>query len=985
MDRNLSFNFNAWFKEVELPNMKNIWVVFLAGILSLHSGFAQSNNNGTLDQLDEFSGMYTFPFTMPDGVKLMTDVYMPVTQDCMLVDLSFASPLPALTGPTINLGKAELIQKFTQYLMYDSLAGQPNPNPYQLPLVFTRTPYDKEGDPTGQFIALFGYASAVQDMRGRYSSEGVYMPMYSDSWDKNPYHPNYKHILDVTPMSDPKNGNKHEDGYNSIRYIVDSLTWNYGNLPHTNNKLCNGSVGMFGASALGNTQLQAAAAHYINPSAPGLKCLLPIVATVEHYRYTGYQNGVFRDRIVTGWLKGQIFTGTDDDLIPLDHDIQNNIHTSFDYGLPNKFDAANKAIDHFVEVSYDNAPPGYYPNSPGRADMDASAAPVDANGNGSATGQFSRYTNMNVPTYHFTGWWDIFIDGQIETWQLQKKHTLPAVKDKHFIVIGPWAHQTIGSTKTGDHEYLPNVADVMKINIDDFDETNVPLAKALQSELIGWFRYNLNYRPGEEIGEPKMVIPASTRWQTFSSSALLTIKARIPSQDLVVPLKDLINFLTGNGDLNGLNLELAVITPFTNDTLPVGPIPIPNLGPIVADFQTDSVSTIPFTDFGLKPAVRFYVIGPVNDSVPENANVGNYWYGADRFPLVNHIRPRKIFLHKNGNINWTQPVEDEGYNVFVHDPDDPILTCGGANMIVRTPQGDRDSQGQMNFADPLFSPYSMDRTGVIKFETEPIADSLAIIGFSKVNMWAKTNPAGAMSGPTDTDFFVRFLDVYPDGREFFVFEGCVNARARDYARFIAENGVEDRNAPYSNINIGQLYNYFFQTMPMAYVWGKNHKMKILISSSNYTRYQVNPNLPVQDNTFFRRKPGDGQSNVFNGQNMVPRVAVQRIHFSPEHPFWIELPTHDPTYNVGVVEDIIKDPALDVIVFPNPSDDLMNVYVNKPGEYEVRVINMLGQTVFKGTMPDRMEIRAGEFQPGVYIVEVLELNGNGKIVKKIVVE
>jgi hypothetical protein len=46
---------------------------------------------------------------------------------------------------------------------------------------------------------------------------------------------------------------------------------------------------MFGASALGNTQYQAAAAHRINPLGRGLKSLLPIVAALEHYNYTGYQ------------------------------------------------------------------------------------------------------------------------------------------------------------------------------------------------------------------------------------------------------------------------------------------------------------------------------------------------------------------------------------------------------------------------------------------------------------------------------------------------------------------------------------------------------------------------------------------------------------------------------------------------------------------------------------------------------------------------
>jgi predicted acyl esterase len=91
---------------------------------------------------------------------------------------------------------------------------------------------------------------------------------------------------------------------------------------------------MFGASALGYNQYQAAAAHKIDDTQPGLKSLMPIVAPGEFYKSTGFQNGVLRDRLVTGWLKGQIFTGTDDDLMDIDNEMHNSIHSSKDYDLP---------------------------------------------------------------------------------------------------------------------------------------------------------------------------------------------------------------------------------------------------------------------------------------------------------------------------------------------------------------------------------------------------------------------------------------------------------------------------------------------------------------------------------------------------------------------------------------------------------------------------------------------------------------------------
>ena len=49
---------------------------------------------------------------------------------------------------------------------------------------------------------------------------------------------------------------------------------------------------------------------------------MPIVATNEHYNVTGFQNGVFRESIVVGWLKGQILD-LEDHLLVNDSAIQN--------------------------------------------------------------------------------------------------------------------------------------------------------------------------------------------------------------------------------------------------------------------------------------------------------------------------------------------------------------------------------------------------------------------------------------------------------------------------------------------------------------------------------------------------------------------------------------------------------------------------------------------------------------------------------------
>jgi predicted acyl esterase len=1033
-----------------------LFLITLFLIYSSANVNAQGTRNGQLDAIEEFSTIITDSVVMPDGIKLMTDIFVPVLQDCLLVTISKTDIEGLLPNIQVDSAGAtiEFLPRGLQLFIYDTVNGQPNPNPYQLPFVFTRTPYNKEGDFVGRVVSIMGYAYALQDMRGRYSSEGVYMPMFSDSWNKNADHPDYKHILDVLPENDPRAGNRHEDGYNSVDYIVNKLNryydYDYDGVVDTF-LFCNGSLGMFGASALGNTQYQAAAAHRINPLGRGLKSLLPIVAALEHYNYTGYQNGVFRERLVTGWLRGQIFTGTDDELNDIDNSIDNNIHTSTDYGLTSKFNAANRAIDHFVEIIYPNpsggpSVAGYYPNSRGRADMDASRSPVDANGEAVTRGKitpngvvdvddndpdgivgfganprpnrnFSRYTNLQVPAYHLTGWWDIFTDGQIQTWSLMKKYNMaaynPSVPAGHKaqklqkLIIGPWAHQTIGSRTTGDmraaapgekapngetlpdRRYPDNVADILGFDLGNLDQNSLNVADVLQSEVISWFRYNLNYNDYANIGMPKVFIPKSNKIQQVGTLNGSPVSIQVPSQDYTMKFEDLINLLLGSSGVNAIKIKI-----FVNQTaLTEIEVDLPAFGaPLLPEFSgTQLTQAVDSIDYENVPDVRFYVVGPVNDGVAENTGMGNYWFGSDTFPINNQVNFTDFYLHQNGVINTSAPTFDEGYKTYVHDPNDPIKAIGGANMIVRTPQGDRDSQGQFNLADPRYAPYGFDRTGIIHYETSVVEDSLCIIGFPQVTLYAKTNPDGLQEGPTDTDFIIRLLDEYPDGSVYFVTEAVVSAKARDYARKLVDADINDPaliadidNTPFVNVEAGQVYEYYFAGMPIAYTFGKGHKMRVMICSSNHTRYQVNPNLPVEDGEFFRRQPADGQSYVFNGVDMEPRIAVQRVAHSPEFPTKITLPVYQK--NVTSTNDLsqLGKDGLDILVYPNPADNVVTVFANRTENLSVNVYNAVGQLVFVDTFNDMTRFDVNSFEKGMYFIEVINAVAKERVVKKLTV-
>ncbi|RJP31368.1 MAG: CocE/NonD family hydrolase [Candidatus Omnitrophota bacterium] len=129
------------------------------------------------------------------------------------------------------------------------------------PAILIRTPYGKGSFSEMQALAyLAGYAIIVQDMRGRFDSEGEDRVFQTDGWGEL------------------------QDGYDTIEWIA-RQSW------------CNGKVGMWGPSALGIVQGLAAGAV-----PPHLVCQVIGYAAAKGYGHAAYQCGVFRLELVDKWL-----------------------------------------------------------------------------------------------------------------------------------------------------------------------------------------------------------------------------------------------------------------------------------------------------------------------------------------------------------------------------------------------------------------------------------------------------------------------------------------------------------------------------------------------------------------------------------------------------------------------------------------------------------------------------------------------------------
>jgi len=116
------------------------------------------------------------------------------------------------------------------------------------PVVLVRTPYKKERRAEEyNYIIENGYVLVLQDVRGRFGSEGIFEPFVKES----------------------------KDGYDVIEWIA-RQPW------------CDGNIGMIGGSYNGLVQYAAAAEQ-----PPSLRTIIPNVAMVDPYRHGAYANGIF--------------------------------------------------------------------------------------------------------------------------------------------------------------------------------------------------------------------------------------------------------------------------------------------------------------------------------------------------------------------------------------------------------------------------------------------------------------------------------------------------------------------------------------------------------------------------------------------------------------------------------------------------------------------------------------------------------------------
>lgn len=238
------------------------------------------------------------------------------------------------------------------------------------------------------------------------------------------------------------------------------------------------------------------------------------------------------------------------------------------------------------------------------------------------------------------------------------------------------------------------------------------------------------------------------------------------------------------------------------------------------------------------PRVRYYTMGR------------NVWQTAEEWPPAD-AKMLPFFLASDGRANTlggdgrlvTKPPADDHPDSYAYDPLDPVPSLGGnvcctGNAIEAGSFDQRTNEA---------------REDVLVYTSDPLEVGTEVTGFIESTLYVS-------SDCKDTDFTIKLIDVYPDGRAYNLDETIFRARYRD--GFDKEVWMEP----------GQVYKIEMSPMATSNYFAPGHSIRIEISSSNFPRFDRNLNT--------------GGNNFDESQ---PIVAHNQIHHSKEYPSQIRLP------------------------------------------------------------------------------------------------
>ncbi len=489
------------------------------------------------------------------------------------------------------------------------------------PTLLMRQPYGRDIASTVVYahpvwFARQGYHVVIQDVRGRGDSKGEFYPFCSEG----------------------------RDGAETIAWLRQHAA-------------CNGRIGMYGFSYQGMTQLLAAAEQ-----PEGLQCIAPQMTAADLYHGWFYHQGALRLSSSLGW------------------GIQMLREDARRRGLRDateKLEAAWRSLRaQPALVPYAEHPALADPGLPPYVnDWFAHREPGDY---WSSQDLSTRWSSIQIPALHLSGWFDTYLDGSIAGFRALCNHAANEFARAHqYLIAGPWVHIPWGD-RVGD----VNLGEAANL------DTN--------SILLRWFNHWLR------------------------------------------------------------------------------------------DSQ----------EFAAEPRVRYFVMG------------ANQWRTAPEWPeAANH----GLFLRSGGSANSRKgdgllasvpPSGEESRDVFVYDPEVPVLAPGGADAL----------------SGPLDQSAIEMGNNLLVYTSGPAVRAAEVFGQPRVRLFAATSA-------THADLTAKLVRVLASGRAEFVSIG------------IARSSFLFREATYAPDTV---HAWEFTLEPVAFQLAVGERLRLEIAASAFPLYDRNP-------------------------------------------------------------------------------------------------------------------------------------------------
>jgi len=238
------------------------------------------------------------------------------------------------------------------------------------------------------------------------------------------------------------------------------------------------------------------------------------------------------------------------------------------------------------------------------------------------------------------------------------------------------------------------------------------------------------------------------------------------------------------------------------------------------------------------PRVQYYTMG------------SNEWQSSETWPPES-AELTTYYLNSNGQANsrfgdgklTITEADSENADAFTYDPMSPVPSYGGnvcctGNAIV----GGAFDQQQME-----------SRNDILVYTTDVLEEGVEVSGFIESTIYIS-------SDAKDTDFTIKLIDVYPDGKAYNLDETIQRVRYRE--------GYDNEVF----MEKDQVYKVDLTPMSTSNYFDKGHRIRIEVSSSNFPRFARNMNT--------------GGNNYDEKEGVVAR---NKVHHSSEYPSQIRIP------------------------------------------------------------------------------------------------